>query len=814
MAPIGRFRGGGWLRQGILVGSLLAVSLVSAFCHLLTAPAGINGDAARLGIHAWDFLTRGIRPFYVFHQFAPKPLLVYLQAAAFALLGSDLAVLKGVTAFVGALSAPLAYWGGLELFRDRGERFARRAGLIAALGLALSPSFAAFNRYGFETALLPPLELLTIAALFRGLRRRSRVWLLVAGLTVGLSQYSYIVARAFPVALGLALLLILWSRRNEIGPTLRQLGWTVIGAVVVAAPQWYLFVRAPYTFLARTGAADSPLQSGLLESVSALAVKAAHQLVALTWHWHNGYDLYSGRPVLTLPLALGLLVAIALVLRRRRQTSLGFVVALSGLMLVPDLLVDEGVWPQATRLSSAVAPIYLAAAGGLAAVWSWLEGRIGFRWAGALLVSLLLVAGLEAQLDMTRRVIPAIQKAEGLEWRASLVEIAEAKYILGFGDDVTVLLPSSEYQRPELAFLLAQAYPERAGGVPLPLTEGETVQVIVPDQPDRPTSDARPSGYLETQWVALKDGTAYFLPPTTHAFQPTSEPRLLLADNDALVATTFSARWNDAAPSPTAAAGSFSNGLRLVGYEMSTLTPGETMLVTLYLQPERQLEADVQLFVQMLDRNQAAITGVTDWPLHGVYRARAWRAGEVVPLAYELPVPADLTPGRYRLTMGVIDVISQERVPVDGGSDVATVAELKVPLPEGGEAPAVLSGARFGDSIVLDGYTLRKEQDGLHLRLLWRATAQATEDYTVFVHVVDAAGAILSQVDSQPRGGAYPTSIWDVGEGVSDEYLLPLPADDYRLLVGLYAWPSLERLPVEHDGELLPDGALILLPTP
>lgn len=796
-------------QAGLLV-ALLAISLVSAFSHLLTAPAGINGDAARLGIHAWDLLTRGIKPFYIFHQFAPQPLIVCLQAAAFAVLGSDLAILKGVTAFVGALSAPLAYWAGVELFRGLGARFAHRAGLIAGLGLALSPSFAAFNRYGFETALLPPLELLAIAALFRGLRHGDRRWLIAAGLAIGLSQYSYIVARAFPVALGVALLMLMVWQADSFWQQARRLGWTVLAAVVVASPQWYLYLRAPYTFLARADAAAITGDGGAFSAAAALAIKAAHQVLAITWHWRNPYDLFSGRPVLTLPLALGLIVALGVAVRRGGHPKMRFIAVLTGLMLVPDLLVDEGVWPQATRMSSAVALVYLTAAGGVAAFWARLERGPVRRYAAALVIGAVIAAGAEAQYDFSRRVIPALRTSPGLEWRASLVEIAEAEYIKGLADDVTALLPSSEYQRPELAFLLADAYPERAGGVPVPLAAGEPVQVIVPAEPDRPTSDARPSGYLEAQWVALKDGTAYFLPPIADPIRPTSEPRPLLADNDVLAATTFSALWSGASLNPTALTESFSNGLLLVGYELSAFAPGQPLAVTVYLQPERQLGADVQVFVQLLDRDRRAVAGITDWPLHGVYRARAWRVGEVVPLSYELSVPPDLDPGAYRLTLGLIDVIHQSRVPTDDGTDVATVAELKVPLPESAVGPEQLSGAHFGESILLDGYTLREDAGALHVRLYWQATAPVDEDYVVFVHLVDDAGAIVSQVDAQPRGGRYPTSIWAPGEAVDDELVLARPAGDYRVLVGMYAWPDVERLPVLRGGELVPDGALPL----
>ena len=54
--------------------------------------------------------------------------------------------------------------------------------------------------------MLPLLELATVAALWRAMRLQQRADFIVAGVFIGVSQYAYIVARAFPVALAGALL--------------------------------------------------------------------------------------------------------------------------------------------------------------------------------------------------------------------------------------------------------------------------------------------------------------------------------------------------------------------------------------------------------------------------------------------------------------------------------------------------------------------------------------------------------------------------------------------------------------------------------
>jgi hypothetical protein len=85
----------------------------------------------------------------------------------------------------------------------------------------------------------------------------------------------------------------------------------------------------------------------------------------------------------------------------------------------------------------------------------------------------------------------------------------------------------------------------------------------------------------------------------------------------------------------------------------------------------------------------------------------------------------------------------------------------------------------------------------LNLTLYWQALSRPGEDYTFFVHVLDAAGQVLSQWDGQPDGGAYPTSIWDPGEVVLVPLQVPLPTGAQQVAIGVYGPPAGERLPVQ-----------------
>ncbi|HEX9074253.1 MAG TPA: hypothetical protein VF932_00675, partial [Anaerolineae bacterium] len=71
-------------------------------------------------------------------------------------------------------------------------------------------------------------------------------------------------------------------------------------------------------------------------------------------------------------------------------------------------------------------------------------------------------------------------------------------------------------------------------------------------------------------------------------------------------------------------------------------------------------------------------------------------------------------------------------------------------------------------------------------------------DYTVFIHALDDNGKTVGQVDQQPQAGNYPTTIWDVGEQIRDDYVVPLSSSlpSYRIELGMYRQDTFERLRV------------------
>jgi Dolichyl-phosphate-mannose-protein mannosyltransferase len=130
------------------------------------------------------------------------------------------------------------------------------------------------------------------------------------------------------------------------------------------------------------------------------------------------------------------------------------------------------------------------------------------------------------------------------------------------------------------------------------------------------------------------------------------------------------------------------------------------------------------------------------------------------------------------------------------------------------------SGALFGETIRLVGFDLAgtpKAGEKLNLTLYWRGEKPISEDYTIFVHLLDKDNNKVAQRDTQPRYGALPTTKWETGALFDDNQSLDLPADlppgNYTLVIGIYRPSDFFRLPISEqppEQTLIDGNALVL----
>lgn len=245
-------------------------------------------------------------------------------------------------------------------------------------------------------------------------------------------------------------------------------------------------------------------------------------------------------------------------------------------------------------------------------------------------------------------------------------------------------------------------------------------------------------------------------------------------------------------------------GLRLLGYnqDRAEAMSGDSVLLTFFW--ECQDRSGCERFMLRLEDKAgaaamewslpAAREGLPagSWPTHGRLRGQ-----------HLIQLPASLATGRYRFaiegfTLGEIAVEAPQRQ----FQPPALARTINATFTTAGGAPiATLVGIAADSSspICPSGSPL-----SCSLPLVWRAEAETTTSYRVFVHLVDEAGNLLAQSDAIPANWTRPTTGWLPDEYVTDTHSIAMPeeslAGPLSLRIGLYDPDSGARL-TTGDGD-------------
>ncbi len=279
------------------------------------------------------------------------------------------------------------------------------------------------------------------------------------------------------------------------------------------------------------------------------------------------------------------------------------------------------------------------------------------------------------------------------------------------------------------------------------------------------------------------------------------------------------------------------NEFTLYGFGLSEtpLVPGQSVDVALLWQASRTPAADRVVFIQLIDKNGAPWASHESQPGEGSYATRQWVRNEVIRDVHTLLLPGDMPDGTYRLEAGMYDpsgspltVLRLTRRSLDR-VDLGTVQVRGRARSQ--QIPGSIQqtvNARLGKAALLVGYDsgigaiggasnavlAARPGETIHLRLVWQAVEPTQTSYTVFVHLQDPRGIVVSQDDAVPGRGTLPTTSWVRGEVLLDSYTLVVPAGaltgTYQIELGLYDAITGSRLPVWDSSGASVGDSLIL----
>ncbi len=252
-----------------------------------------------------------------------------------------------------------------------------------------------------------------------------------------------------------------------------------------------------------------------------------------------------------------------------------------------------------------------------------------------------------------------------------------------------------------------------------------------------------------------------------------------------------------------------------------------TLDVTFYWEARTLIPEDHVMTLQLVSAQPGDDTlrlSYNRWPGRGTLPTSNWPTGVTLKDTYHLPIPATEQPTQaWDVKLGFFDLETERRLAVEQGDvNVGTLAPLttlRVPgrSPQCEESDALAEEIHFGGAIALTHAGVDVNATPREVTLCWESLAPVSEDYTVFVHAYDDAGALLGTGDAPPMQQAFPTRLWQPGDRVRDRHTLTLDqaGDVQQLVIGLYDPQSGLRLPaVEADTRLPNDAVTVWEETP
>jgi hypothetical protein len=248
--------------------------------------------------------------------------------------------------------------------------------------------------------------------------------------------------------------------------------------------------------------------------------------------------------------------------------------------------------------------------------------------------------------------------------------------------------------------------------------------------------------------------------------------------------------------------------VELIGYRLpgDRVKAGETIEITTYWRRTRLADPNDRTTLHAIVAVPMTASGIVlargEVALgNDAYPSWAWSLNEIVATRLALVAQADAS-AVGEVQLGVRGE-SATLIPSERGETIG-LGRVIVSAPQAC-SPMSPIDVSLGGAIRLMGY--RVEQSTAvnvpaRVVLCWQSIRPLSVDYTVFVHVIDAKGDAFT-ADAPPRGGTYPTSVWQPGDIVEDEHPLPTAIGLVigRVSVGVYRPDTGERLFIDGGTE-------------
>lgn len=252
------------------------------------------------------------------------------------------------------------------------------------------------------------------------------------------------------------------------------------------------------------------------------------------------------------------------------------------------------------------------------------------------------------------------------------------------------------------------------------------------------------------------------------------------------------------------------DGFSVVGIsaESTELTPGESFDFWLNIDVQETPLSNYQVTSFLIDNETYERVGIISAePFAGQYTTRRWQPDDKLEIPVSIPIPSNVVSGSYRIGVLFYDTNRDSYLGTVTAPDL-TPADITLGwLTVGSPANASITKTntfdpiRWENGISLTAIQTEQVDNVLSVTVKWDTSSQPIRNLKQFLHLVDSEGNIVTQSDTFPFNGRWPTPVWKPKNTYIDRFELMLPDlnsnEGYLLRIGFY--DSIGQLPVTNS---------------
>jgi 4-amino-4-deoxy-L-arabinose transferase-like glycosyltransferase len=653
----------------------LIVILLAAFFlrqyRLLDFP--YHGDEVDEGDIALDILGGHLALFYPQNE-GNEPLYQFLLTPFFALLGDSVIANRFPSVMWSTLFVALMY------LYVRVLSGSRRAGVLAA-GLTAALWWpTVFGRLGLreisQAVMMTPALIGLVIAQRAASARRAQIAGIVGGICAGLTAYTFLAGRGFPVIVILFLLHTALVQPGRLRERWRAL-LTYFGIMIAqSAPLFaYLALHPELDFHVRDLSTRHPLaEGGLSGLISNTLATLGMFTVSGDQNWVRSIP---GRPVFVGVEGALFYLGVAFCVWRWRRSEYALQLIVVATMLAPNILTEDP--PRWTRSIGILPGLIAITILPIEWAWSRLESRFGARsqsrWRINVLTAILLgTLGISIFLRTANDMFRVWIDHPGVYWMTLAFYDGAGKYVnqspetTPFNYVMDIHTPWREHniarvvQRKEIAL----RYSVKSAFVFPDDPRGGRIAFQILGAPERPLLDA----FLDLDAPIFVDARTD--DEGRRLLRVYAVPRARIDEH--LARARANAVFLAGTRAPITHPIQVGDVLQFLGYEIVNpdARPGDSLNVLTFWRVLRR-PPSMAIFIHLLDARQQIVAQFDGFQVV----ASSLAAGDVVVQLHTLRLPGDLPAGDYRLEMGAYMRDDLKRLPLNVGTDVVWLQEWR-----------------------------------------------------------------------------------------------------------------------------------------